>query len=249
MIQSDPPLDCLAIAAHPDDAEIFAGGTMALAARLGRRVGILDLTRGEAATRGTPEEREEEAKEASSILGITVRETLDLGDGQLENSRENRRQVVEAIRRLRPRLILATGSEDRHPDHRRAHELARDAAFFANVAGFPAVGERWRVEGIAYFLGNFFLKEAQADWVVDVSETFETKLASLRAFKTQFLANGEEGEDPRATYIASAEFWEMITVRSRLWGHRIGVKHGEPFLFDRPAHAAHPLVRLFNHAE
>lgn len=243
-----PPLDCLAVGAHPDDAELFAGGTLALAARLGRRVGVLDLTRGESGTRGTPETRVEEARAASRIVGLGVRETLDLGDGDIANTQENRRQVVEAIRRLQPRIILTHGEADRHPDHRRAHELVRDAAFFANVGNFPAAGERWRVEALAFFLGNLFHPEGLVHWIVDVSETFEVKLAALRAYKTQFLANnqdgGDEEADPAATYIASAEFWDQISGRGRMWGHRIGVEYGEPFLLDRPAHARHPLVGL-----
>jgi len=244
------PLDCLAVAAHPDDAELFAGGTLALAARLGRRVGILDLTHGESATRGSADARAAEAAEATRILGLAARETLDLGDARLENSNEARRAVVEAIRRLRPRLILAPGPEDRHPDHRRAHELVRDAAFFAHVGNYPAAGPRWRVEAVAYYPGNTFNPEGRVDWVVDVSATFEIKLAALRAYPTQFLANAAEPhQDPQATYIASADFWALIASRSHVWGHRIGAAHGEPFLLDRPAHAHHPLAKLIMSAE
>jgi bacillithiol biosynthesis deacetylase BshB1 len=238
------PLDCLAIGAHPDDAELFAGGTLALAQRLGRRVGILDLTRGECATRGTAEMRIAEARAAADILGLGVRETLDLGDGDLANSQEHRKTLVEAIRRLRPRIVLTHGRQDRHPDHRRAHELVQDAIFMANVGGFPAGGERWRVEAQAYFLGNSLHAVHRADWIVDVSQTFEIKLASLRAYQTQFLANSDDPHDPGATYIASSEFWDQIGISARLWGHRIGVGYGEPFLLDRPAHLRHPLVLL-----
>jgi bacillithiol biosynthesis deacetylase BshB1 len=238
------PLDCLAIGAHPDDAELFAGGTLALAARLGRRVGILDLTRGESGTRGTAQTRAEEARAASEILGIHTRVPLDLGDGEIANTQENRRKLVEEIRRLRPRLVLTHNAEVRHPDHRRAHELVRDAVFFAHVGGFPAAGERRQVEALAFFLGNTFHGEGRADWVVDVSETFETKLAALRAYKTQFLANGPDPDDPQATYIASTDFWEQISGRARLWGQRIGAQYGEPFQLDVPAHARHPLAGL-----
>ncbi len=236
-------LDLLVIGAHPDDAELFAGGTIALAARLGRRVAILDLTRGEAATRGTPEIRAAEAADATKILGLAVRETLDLGDGDLGNSQQNRSVLVEALRRLRPRLVLTHHDEDRHPDHRRAHALVRDAVFMANVGKFPAEGERWRTEALGFFPGNIFDSEPRADWVVDISETFELKIAALKAYQTQFLSNGD-GNLANQTYIASPEFWELIALRTRSWGHRIGAAHGEPFILDRPAHARHPLVEL-----
>lgn len=240
----DAPLDCLAIGAHADDVELFAGGTVALACRLGRRVGIVDLTRGEMATRGTPEGRAEEARSAAAILGIQVRETLDLGDGELANHNPNRRQLVEVIRRLRPRLILTHWREDRHPDHRRAHELARDAAFFSYVGEFPAAGERWEVEALAYFLGNTLEPEPRVDWVVDIGAAIETKRAATEAYKTQFFGDADEADDRKATYISSRDFWEYFDRRSRLWGHLIDADHGEPFMLDRPAHAGHPLVEL-----
>ncbi|MCL5271276.1 MAG: bacillithiol biosynthesis deacetylase BshB1 [bacterium] len=240
---STDPLDCLAIGAHPDDAELFAGGTLALAARLSRRVGILDLTRGEAATRGTPEIRAREAAEAARILGVSVRQTLDLGDGRLADTPEARRTVIEAIRHLRPRLVLTHAGEDRHPDHRHAHALVRDAAFLAGVGGYPAAGARWRVEALAFFPGNEFQGDIRADWVIDVGAAFEAKLAALRAYATQFLSNGD-GDPALHTYIASPEFWDHLQQRAALWGHRIGAAQGEPFLLDRPAHARHPLVEL-----
>jgi bacillithiol biosynthesis deacetylase BshB1 len=246
-----PPLDCLALGAHPDDAELFAGGTLALAIRAGRRVGVLDLTRGESATRGSAQTRAAEARAAGARLGLAVRETLDLGDGDLANTQANRAELIAALRRLRPRLILTHGPADRHPDHRRAHELVRDAAFLANVGGFAAgdgaLGPRWAVEALAFFPGNDFQPDPPADWVVDVSETFALKCEVLRDYATQFAsaAAGANGAGAGAeTYIASAQFWEHLENRARVWGHRIGAAYGEPFLLDRPAHAAHPLVRL-----
>jgi bacillithiol biosynthesis deacetylase BshB1 len=235
------PLDLLAIYAHPDDAELFCGGTLALVARQGRRAGILNLTRGELATRGKPELRAREAMAAAEILGLAHLETLDLDDGDLANTQGRRVLVAEAIRRLRPGLIVTHGQRDRHPDHRRAHELVRDATFMANVGGFPAQGERWRTPALAYTPGNTFDGDAPADWVVDITETHETKMAALRAYSSQFLG-GEN--DPNPTYIASEGFWKMLEERMGVWGHRIGARYGEPFLLDCPAHAAHPLVAL-----
>ena len=234
-------LDCLAVAAHPDDAELFAGGTLALAAARGKRVGILALTRGEAATRGTPEARAEEAAAAAKILGLACRENLALPDGGLESNGEQRRAVVEALRRLRPRVLLTHWREDRHPDHRRAHELVRDAAFYAGVGRFGAEGPRWRIEAIAYFLGNTFQPDTRAEWIVDVTPAWAAKCAALEAYVSQFRA---AAEDPDGTYIASEGFWREVERRARAWGHRIGGDYAEPFLLETPAHAGHGLVRL-----
>ena len=239
---SQPLLDCLVIGAHPDDAELFAGGTLALAARLGHAVGVLDLTRGESGTRGTPETRAQEARKATEILGLKIRGTLDLGDGRIFNTPETRVQVVEAIRRLRPRLILTHGDDDRHPDHRQTCDLVRDAAFMAHVGGFQAAGERWQIEDIGFFPGNIFKPDRTMDWVVDISETFDVKCAALRAYATQFLR--DENDDGPATYISGKEFWASLERRTALWGHRIDAAHGEPFLLERPAHTSHPLIRL-----
>lgn len=239
--QSESNLDVLAIGPHPDDAELFAGGTLALLARRGWRVGILSLTRGEMATRGTPELRAVEAATAAERLGIAHLEIMDLGDCDLANTQERRIAVVEAIRRLRPSLIITHHPDDRHPDHRRTHELVRDSAFFANVGQFPADGPRWLIDGMAFFLGNVFHPDARADWVVDVSETWQVKIAALESYASQFHA---PADDPNATYIASRAFWEQIERRARLWGHRIGADFAEPFVLDRPPHANHPMVRM-----
>lgn len=247
--QISQPLDCLAIGAHPDDAEISAGGTLALMARLGRRVGILTLTRGESGTRGTPELRAGEARDAAAILGTVYQGMLDLGDGDISNTQENRRAVVEAIRRLRPCVILTNGPDDRHPDHRRAQELVRDAVFLANVGGFHAEGDRWLTMAVCFFYQHQYFPEGRVDWIVDVTETHETKMAALRAHGSQFFGSPDDEDPAKATYIASPAFWEYLRDRSHTWGHRIGARHGEPFLFDRPAHAMHPFVRLVTPGE
>lgn len=248
----DQPLDCVTICAHPDDAELNTGGTLALLARRGYRTGIVDLTRGESSTRGTPEERREEAIASSRILGLAHLEMLDCGDCNLADTQENRMQVVEAIRRLRPRVILTNGPDDRHPDHRRAQQLTRDAVFLANVGGFhPELGPRWLVEAVCTFYQHQFHPEGRVDWIVDVTEVQEIKLEALRAYKSQLYTPGNpDNDDPaKKTYIGSAEFWEYIDDRSHIWGHRIGARHGEPFLLDRPAHAGHPLVRMLCNVE
>jgi len=234
-------LDLLAVGAHPDDAELYAGGTLALLARAGLRVGIVDLTRGERATRGTPESRQKEAASAAAVLGLAVRRTLDLGDGQIEATPATRRSVVEALRALRPRVVLFHPAVDRHPDHGRAHTLIREACFFANVGGFPAEGPRHEVAAWGCFCPHEAAFETRPDWIVDVTATFETKRAALEAYATQF--NTPPGSGP-TTYIGSPQFWEAIERSARRWGHLIGARYGEPFTLERPPHAEHPFVAL-----
>jgi bacillithiol biosynthesis deacetylase BshB1 len=234
-------LDLLAIFAHPDDAELQAGGTLARVARGGGHVGSVALTRGETATRGTPQTRAAESARAAEILGLAHHECLDLGDGDLGNTQERRVAVVEAIRRLRPRLVLTNALDGRHPDHRRAHELVRDAVFLANVGGFAAGGARWEVGGVAWPSLAVYGPDPAADWVVDVSETWETKMAAVAAYGSQV---GAAADDPNPTYVASAGFLEQTERRARSWGHLIGVEFAEAFILDRPAHGGHPLVAM-----
>jgi bacillithiol biosynthesis deacetylase BshB1 len=238
---ADQPLDLLAIFAHPDDAELQVGGTLALAVKHGRRAGSVTLTRGETATRGTPETRAQEAARAARILGLAHHECLDLGDGDLANTQARRIAVVEAIRRLRPRVVLINGLDNRHPDHRRAHELARDAVFLANVGGFAAGGERWLVEAVAWPSLAVYEPDPPADWVVDIGATWETKMAAVAAYGSQVRA---AADDPNPTYVASAGFLEQVERRARSWGHLIGAEYGEALIVDRPLHAGHALVRL-----
>lgn len=243
--ENETPLDLLAVGAHPDDVELFAGGTLAHLASLGRRIGILHLTRGECGTRGTPEIREEESRKAAVILGATRRETLDLGDGRLDTSTTNRKVVVEAIRRLRPRVVMTHYTEERHPDHRFARELVADSCFLANVAGYPAGGERHKIEELVFFVGHEGRTPVKPDWIVDTTRSHETKIAALRAFATQFHTGADDPKLP-ATHISSRDFWEMMEAQARLWGHAIGAQYGEAIMFARPAHSEHSFIRLFD---
>lgn len=238
------PLDLLAIGAHPDDVELFAGGTIALLAKRGRRVGVLALTRGECGTRGTPETRAQEFQAAAKILGAVSAEILDLGDGRLENSLASRKAVVEALRRSRPAVVMTHHSETRHPDHRRAHDLVRDAAFFSHVGGFDAAGERHRVKEIVFFLGHESRSTPSPDWIVDIGETFETKLAAMRAYETQFHHPEKTAAGPQ-TELTSHNFWANLENSARHWGKLIGAPLGEPYLFNSTPHLKHPFVELF----
>jgi bacillithiol biosynthesis deacetylase BshB1 len=238
-----PPLDLLAIGAHPDDVELFAGGTIARLARAGRRVVVLSLTRGEAATRGSVEIRAAEAAEADRILGVAERVTLDLGDSRFENDRNARAAVARELRRLRPAVVMTHDREERHPDHGRARDLVRDACFYANVGAYPVEGERHEVAALVHFLGHESATPRRPDWIVDVTAAHETKMRAVRAYATQFLGAEADAERER-TLISRPEFLKVVEARSRLWGAAIGVEFGEAFRFHQAAHADHAFVRM-----
>lgn len=236
-------VDILAIGAHPDDVELFVGGTLAMLAGRGWRTGCLDLTRGEAGTRGTAETRAKESAKAAKILGLKTRRTLDLGDSRLSNSEANRRTVVEVLRESKPRVVITHDRESRHPDHHAAHELVRDACFLANVGGYEAKGERHKIESLAYFVGHETRDTEPPDWIVDVTPHHETKIAALRAYGTQFFQPGAELSGPQ-TYLSSPVFWDVQENFSRRWGLAVGGRHGEPFRFRDVAHAGHAFVAM-----
>lgn len=222
-------VDVLAVGAHPDDVEIGCGGTVARLARSGRTVGILDLTRGEMGTRGTPETRAREAQEAARILGAAFRESLDLGDGGLRTDRDAELLLATKIRELRPKVILNMPREARHPDHAKASRLVADAAFLAGLAALPIPGERHRPDRVVCSMERYLFLPT---FVVDVSDHWETKLAAIRAFGSQFEKDGP-GSEPR-TFISRPEFLEEIEARGRFFGGQVGVRYGEPFFSEIP---------------
>jgi bacillithiol biosynthesis deacetylase BshB1 len=220
-------LDMLVIAAHPDDAELGCGGTIARHVALGYQVGIVDLTRGELGTRGTPSDRESEATAAAAILKLSVRENLDLPDGFLESSRAHLEPVIRAIRRYQPQIVITNAPRDRHPDHGRAAALVTHACFLAGLPKVTFDGDSrpaWRPEKIFHFIQSAYL---QPDFVVDISDFWETKMASIRAFKTQF--HNPDSAEP-ATFISTPAFLKLIEARATEHGHAIGAKYGEGFI-------------------
>lgn len=227
-------LDVLAIGAHPDDVEIGCGATLAQLARSGRRVGIGHLTRGEAGTRGTPEQRRREAEAAAATLGASALEWLDLGDGGLRTDRQAEDAVVALVRRLRPRMLLAPAATDRHPDHERAHRLAVDAAYYAGLRK-RGEGEPHRPDAVwCYMLHHPF--EPQV--VVDATDGWEAKQAALDAYESQLHQPDGGGQDdgPR-TLVASQGFRAALEGRARHYGLMVGATFGEPFALRRPVRA------------
>lgn len=226
-------LDLLAFAAHPDDTELSCAGTLAMHISKGDKVGVIDFTRGEMGTRGTPEIREEEATASAKILGLSIRENLEFEDAYFVNDKAHQLKVVAAIRKYQPEVILANAIYDRHPDHGRASKLAVDACFLSGLAKVETVNsdgndqKPWRPRAVYHYIQSQFITP---DFIVDVSDHWETKMNAIKAFKSQFFdPNSKEPE----TYISSPQFMEMLESRGKELGHSIGVKYGEGFTKDR----------------
>jgi bacillithiol biosynthesis deacetylase BshB1 len=222
------PVDVLAIAAHPDDVELTCGGTLHKLKQRGYRFGIVDLTRGEMGTRGTPEIRAREARRAAEILGAEFRESLDLGDGGLRRGREEELAVIDVIRREKPRLVFTPYPEDRHPDHRRAGQLVTDACYYAGTRKIETAHPAHRPQQAIYF-STMVAQTPQ--FLVDVTDVIEIRRAAMRAFESQFY---KEGSTEPPTMLAQKSFLEMIEARAREYGSMINVEFAEGFLALRP---------------
>lgn len=225
-------LDILVLAAHPDDAEISCGGTIAKHVSLGHKVGIVDFTRGELGTRGNPETRAEEAKEGARILGVSLRENLGLKDGFFQNDPENQMSVIRAIRKFKPEIILANAVYDRHIDHGKGASLGYDASFLSGLAKIETTEEGkkqspWRPGAVYHYIQSNLI---EPDFIVDISDFQETKMKAIRAFKTQFF--DPESNEPE-TYISNPNFLKMLEARAIEFGHAIGVRYGEGFTVRR----------------
>ncbi len=233
-------LDVLAVAAHPDDVELSAGGTLIRLAAMGYKTGILDLTRGEAGTRGTPELRAQEAAAAAQLMGATVRENLDLGDAHLQSDDASRTKLVRVLRRLRPRIIFTQHQDDPHPDHAHTARLVREAAHLSGLAKFDAEAAqaRWRPSCVAYFL---FPRTLPPTFIVDISDTWQRKWEAIRAHASQFY--NPQSSEPQSR-VSTAQFLAEIEARDRYWGAMIGVKYGEPFYVREALNVADPVALL-----
>lgn len=226
-------LDILVLAAHPDDAELGVGGTIAAHIAKGRKVGVVDFTRGELGTRGTPETRASEAAEGSKIMGLTVRENLGLADGFFRNDEAHQRVVIQAIRKYQPEIVLANAIHDRHSDHGKGAELAADACFLSGLVKIETKDEQgnlqkaWRPKAVYHYIQSQFI---EPDFIVDITAHWETKVAAVKAFKTQFF--DPNSKEPM-TYISTPEFMDLVEARAIEFGHAIGVKYGEGFTVRR----------------
>lgn len=225
-------LDILALAAHPDDVELSCAGTLIKAIQSGKKAGIVDFTKGELGTRGTPEIRMDEANASAEIMGLSARENLGFRDGFFKNDEAHQLEVIKMIRKYRPEIVLANAVSDRHSDHGRASELSREACFMSGLAMIKTEidgveQQAWRPKTVYHYIQSI---PHEPDIIVDVSSAWETKIAAVKAFKSQFY--DPDSNEPE-TYISSPEFWQMIESRGIHYGHEIGVKYGEGFTVER----------------
>ena len=235
-------LDVLAIGAHPDDAELGCGGTLALLALRRRRVGLLHLTRGERGTRGTEEERRAEAERAAAALGAAELAFLDCGDGGLRHGTAEEDALLAILSRWRPDLILGPTPHDRHPDHARAHQLVEAACFYAGLANrAPESGPPHRPAAVFSYMQHDLFAPS---FIVDVTTVWEAKLESLRAYRSQLYQPDREKDGKPVTKISTPEFWHAVEGRARHFGLLVGATFGEPFWSRLPLAVGDPTAIL-----
>lgn len=221
--------DILAFGVHPDDVELGCSGTIIASVAAGKKVVVIDLTRGELGTRGTAETRKIEAGNAAKVMGLHARENLEMADGFFQNDEEHIRKVITAIRKYQPEIVLCNAPEDRHPDHGRSSKLVSDAAFLSGlrkiettIEGQPQ--EPWRPTYVFHYIQDRYLKP---DFVFDISDCQEKKIEAILCYTTQF--NTTDSSEPQ-TYISTPDFLATVIGRAQLLGKRIGVKYAEGYI-------------------
>jgi bacillithiol biosynthesis deacetylase BshB1 len=227
-------LDILVFGAHPDDAELGAGATIAKEVANGKKVGVVDLTRGELGTRGSAEIRDKEAADAADILGIVVRENLEFADGFFQNDKEHQLAVIRMLRKYRPEIVLCNAIDDRHIDHGKGSRLVSDACFLSGLIkidtkmeGDDQWQEPWRPKLVYHYIQ---WKNIKPDFVVDVTGYIEKKNQAILAYSSQFY--DPDSKEPQ-TPISSKNFTDSVNYRARDLGRIIGVEHAEGFTVER----------------
>ena len=225
-------LDILAFAAHPDDVEMSCGATLAKYAKLGKKVGIVDFTKGQMGTRGTPELRMEEAEKSAEILNLAARENLGFEDIYFTNDIEHQLKVVEMLRKYQPEIVLANAQKDRHPDHVKAAEIVKTAVFLSGLNKLETTiegvkQEPWRPRSVYHYIQSTML---DPDFVVDVTGYWEQRNEAIYAFASQVHMPNSGGTQ---TFISSPEFMLMLDARGKMLGQSIGAKFGEGFKVNR----------------
>lgn len=226
-------LDILAIGVHPDDVELSCSGTILKHVALGKKVGILDLTRGELGTRGNAELRTIEATDAAKILGVSVRKQLNLADGFFENNEASLREIIKVIREFQPEIVLCNAISDRHPDHGRSAKLESDACFYSGLAKIETTGENgekqaaWRPKAVYHYIQDNFL---EPDFVIDITPFMDKKMESIMAYSSQFFdPNSKEPETP----ISSKNFIDYVKAKSQIFARSINCQYAEGFTTNR----------------
>jgi len=221
------PIDIVAIGAHPDDVELTCGGALVRAAGSGYKTAIIDLTKGEMGTRGTAEKRASEAAKAAEVLGASVRLNAGLPDAGLHNTDDTRKVMVRLLRKLRPRVVILPFPVGRHPDHRVASELGRDACFLSKLANYQAEGAPHKVEKVIYAM-SYREDAVKPTFVVDISEWFETKLRAIACYGSQFEGVITAGE----LFPTGQPLLDLIRTQNRHYGSLIRCGYGEPFVTE-----------------
>lgn len=223
-------LDVLAIGAHPDDVELGCSGVLIKEIRRGKKAGIIDLTQGELGTRGTIETRYQEAAEAAKIMGLHVRENLKMRDGFFVNDEAHQLQLIAAIRKYKPEVVIGNILDDRHPDHGKAGKLIYDACFLSGLKQVKTKDEngteqeKWRPKQLFHYIQDRFY---EPHLIVDITDVWDQRMEAILAYRTQF--HNTASEEPQ-TYISSPQFMDAIVGRARDLGKRIGVQFAEGFL-------------------
>ena len=221
--------DILAFGVHPDDVELGCSGTLVAAIAQGKKVAVIDLTRGELGTRGTAEIRHTEAANAAKIMGVHARENLEMADGFFDVNETNLKKVITVIRKYQPEIVLCNAPEDRHPDHGRSSKLVSDASFLAGLRKIETtdnneVQKEWRPSYVFHYIQDRYLKP---DFLFDISDQYEQKIKAVLCYTTQF--NTTDNSEPQ-TYISNPDFLDVIKARALMFGKRIGVKYAEGYL-------------------
>jgi bacillithiol biosynthesis deacetylase BshB1 len=222
-------VDILAFGVHPDDVELGCSGTVIASVMAGKKVAVIDLTRGELGTRGTMETRKTEAANAARVMGACARENLEMADGFFQNDEAHVKKVITAIRKYQPEIILCNAPEDRHPDHGRSSKLVADAAFLSGLRKIEStldgeLQEAWRPSYVFHYIQDRYLKP---DFVFDISNQHDQKIQAILCYTTQF--NTTDQSEPQ-TYISTPDFLDTVTGRAQLLGKRIGVKYAEGYI-------------------
>jgi len=225
-------VDILAFGVHPDDVELGCAGTLIACIAMGKKVAVIDLTRGELGTRGTSDTRKKEATKAAKVMGIHARENLEMADGFFQNDETNIRKVITFIRKYQPEIILCNAPEDRHPDHGRSSKLVADAAYLSGLRKIETSSdekkqEAWRPAYVFHYIQDRYLKP---DFVFDVSNYHDKKIEAILCYITQF--NNADSREPQ-TYISTPDFLDTVKSRALMLGKRIGVKYAEGYISSK----------------
>lgn len=228
-------LEILAIAVHPDDVELGCAGVLMMEQLQGKKVGVIDLTRGELGTRGTVETRAQEAADAGAIMQLDVRENIGMADGFFKNDEAHQRLLIRYIRKYQPEIVLANALDDRHPDHGRAGHLIKDACFLSGLRKIETLDDNgnpqphWRPKYIFHYIQDRYY---EPDFVYDVTPVFDRKVESIKAYTSQFHSTAYSSDEPQ-TYISTPEFLNSIIGRQAMFGKMIGVAYAEGFRTEK----------------